>query len=89
MFSPPKSAPLPRKKYGGGGPYGGEERNYATVAAGERNYAAVERNYAAGERKYAATLSRTKSTTRGKGGLTKYQFIKRKPLFGNTDENRR
>jgi hypothetical protein len=82
MFSPPKSAPLPRKKYGGGGHYGGEERNYAAVAAGERNYAA-------GERKYAATLSRTKSTARGKGGLTKYQFIKRKPLFADTDENRR
>jgi hypothetical protein len=80
MFSPPKSAPLPRKKYGGGGLYGGEELNY--VAAGERNYAA-------GERKYAATLSRTKSTARGKGGLTKYQFIKRKPLFADTDENRR
>jgi hypothetical protein len=85
MFSPPKSAPLPRKKYGGGGHYGGEERNYA----GERNYAAGECNYAAGERKYAATLSRTKSTARGKGGLTKYQFIKRKPLFADTDENRR
>jgi hypothetical protein len=82
MFSPPKSAPLPRKKYGGGGPYGGEERNNAAIAAGERNYAA-------GERKYAATLSRTKSTARGKGGLTKYQFIKRKPLFADTDENRR
>jgi hypothetical protein len=82
MFSPPKSAPLPRKKYGGGGPYGGDERNYAAVAAGERNYSA-------GERKYAATLSRTKSTARGKGGLTKYQFIKRKPLFADTDENRR
>jgi hypothetical protein len=82
MFSPPKSAPLPRKKYSGGGPYGGEERNYAAVGAGERNYAA-------GERKYAATLSRTKSTARGKGGLPKYQFIKRKPLFADTDENRR
>jgi hypothetical protein len=83
MFSPPKSAPLPRKKYGGGSPYGGAERNYATVAA------VGERNYSAGERKYAATLSRTKSTARGKGGLTKYQFIKRKPLFADTDENRR
>jgi hypothetical protein len=82
MFSPPKSAPLPRKKYGGGGPYGREERNYAAVPTGERNYSA-------GERKYAATLSRTKSTARGKGGLTKYQFIKRKPLFADTDENRR
>ena len=73
----PKSAPLPRKQYGGGG------RRIGGQSGGGHGYDVAT---------LTRTKSTAKSGgfSGGGGGGVKYQFVKRKPLFAaEGDENRR
>ena len=72
----PKSAPLPRKQYGGGG------RRIGGRSGGGHGYDVAT---------LTRTKSTAKSGGfSGGGGGVKYQFVKRKPLFAaEGDENRR
>ena len=73
----PKSAPLPRKQYGGGG-----RRNGGRSGGGH--------GYDVATLTRTKSTAKSGGFSGGGGGGVKYQFVKRKPLFAaEGDENRR